>query len=340
MPRGPPVRAQGQATPAGDQVPRVGGARERGRAMPRRARYAVLAGLAAALPVLGGSAARAQSLEPRAYSPAPTGLNFMILGVARTEGGASFDPSVALTDAEIDTVGPILAYARTLDLWGKSGKIDVILPFARVSGSARFDGEPVSREVTGAADPLLRMSVILHGAPAMTPAEFRSYRQDLVIGASLQVSAPLGQYDETRLLNIGTNRWSVKPGIGISQTWGQWTLELEGAATFFTTNPAFFSGGERSQRPLFSGQAHAVYSFRSGSWGSFDATFFTGGRTTFNDRVSNDLQRNWRFGATLAVPIDRQFSVKLYASSGVSARTGNNFDLIGAAVQYRWGVGF
>ena len=56
--------------------------------------------------------------------------------------------------------------------------------------------------------------------------------------------------------------------------------------------------------------------------------------------LNNDLQRNWRFGATLAVPIDRQFSVKLYASSGVSARTGNNFDLIGAALQYRWGAGF
>ena len=85
----------------------------------------------------------------------------------------------------------------------------------RLSGSALFEGEPVSREVTGAADPLLRMSVILHGAPAMTPAEFRDYRPGLVIGASVQVSAPLGQYDETRLLNIGTNRWSVKPGIAV-----------------------------------------------------------------------------------------------------------------------------
>src|SRR5687768_9309631 len=224
----------------------------------RRARSMFLAGWLAAMLASSGPGARAQSLEPRAYSPAPTGLNFLIAGYAQTEGGLSFDTAVPISDARISTSGPVLAYARTLDLGGQSGKLDVILPFARLSGSALFQGQPVSREVTGAADPLMRLSVILHGAPAMTPAEFRSYRQGLVIGASVQVSAPLGQYDETRLLNLGTNRWSVKPGIGVSQTFGRWTLEVEGAVTFFTTNDNFFGGGTRSQRPLLSGQVHAV----------------------------------------------------------------------------------
>lgn len=308
--------------------------------MRRRAQCRLSIGLLAVAALAGGGAARAQSLEPRAYSPAPTGLNFLIVGVAHTEGGVAFDASVPLTDAELSTTGPIFAYARTFDLWGRSAKVDVIQPFVRLSGSALFNGQPVSREVTGAADPLARLSVILHGAPAMTPAEFRSYQPGLIVGASVQVSAPLGQYDETRLVNIGTNRWSVKPGVGISQTWGRWTLELEGAVTFYTANSSFFGGGERSQAPLWSAQSHVVYSFRPGLWASFDATYFTGGRTTFNGAVANDLQRNWRLGATLAIPLDRRFSVKFYASSGVSARTGNNFDLLGAAVQYRWGAGF
>ena len=309
--------------------------------MRRRGKRILLATLLAAGLRLGGvEAAHAQSLEPRAYSPAPTGLNFLIAGYAQTEGGLSFDTSVPITEAELSTSGPVFAYARTLDIAGMSGKVDVILPFARLSGSALFQGQPVSREVTGAADPLLRFSVILHGAPAMTAEQFRTYRQGLIVGASLQVSAPLGQYDGTRLLNLGTNRWSVKPGIGISQTFGSWSLELEAAATFFTTNQSFFGGGRRAQLPLYSAQAHVVHSFRSGVWTSLDATFFTGGRSTINGEINNDLQRNWRIGATLAVPLDRRFSVKFYASSGVSARTGNNFDLLGAAVQYRWGAGF
>ena len=85
--------------------------------------------------------------------------------------------------------------------------------------------------------------------------------------------------------------------------------------------------------------AHAIHSFASGSWASFDATYFGGGRTTVNGILSNDLLQNWRVGATYSMPIDRRNSIKLYASSGVSARTGNNFDLLGIAWQYRWGAG-
>lgn len=41
----------------------------------------------------------------------------------------------------------------------------------------------------------------------------------------------------------------------------------------------------------------------------------------------------------MAVPVDIRNAVKFYASRGVSARTGNNFDLLGLAWQYRWGGG-
>ena len=55
--------------------------------------------------------------------------------------------------------------------------------------------------------------------------------------------------------------------------------------------------------------------------------------------MNNDLQQNWRVGATLAVPLDRLNSIKFAASSGVSARTGNHYDGIGVAWQHRWGAG-
>ena len=169
--------------------------------------------------------------------------------------------------------------------------------------------------------------------------EFADWEQDLIIGASLRVIAPWGQYDDTKIVNIGTNRWSFKPEIGISKALGPWTLEAKGAATFFTTNDDFFGGKSLRQDPLYSAQANAIYSFRSGVWGSLDATYFTGGRTTLGGVRNSDLQQNWRLGATLAIPVDRRNSIKLHASSGVSSRTGNDYDLIGAAWQYRWGGG-
>jgi len=159
------------------------------------------------------------------------------------------------------------------------------------------------------------------------------------VGASLQVSAPAGQYDGSRLVNLGTNRWSFKPELGVSKALGRLTLEGTAAVTLFTDNDDFYQGKSRSQDPLYSFQAHVIYSFRSGVWGALDAIYFTGGRTTVDDELRNDLQQNWRVGATLAFPVNVRNSVKLYGSSGVSARTGNSFDLLGIAWQYRWGGG-
>ena len=102
---------------------------------------------------------------------------------------------------------------------------------------------------------------------------------------------------------------------------------------------AFGSQLPISNPNLESVQANAIYSFRSGIWGSLDATYFTGGRTTLEGVLNSDLQQNWRIGATLAIPVNRENSIKFHASSGVSSRTGNDYDLIGLAWQYRWGGG-
>jgi len=293
--------------------------------------------LAAAL-CAHGPELRAQDIEPRTYSNAPVGVNFLIAGYAYTRGDLPFG-ALPITDAHLRTSSVLLAYARVLDLWGESGKFDVIVPYASLSGTARHLGETVERNINGYNDPRFRLSVNLYGAPALRLPEFAQYRQDLIIGASLQVSAPTGQYDPTRLVNIGTNRWFFKPEVGISKAVQRWTVELTAAATFFADNDEFYNGGRREQDPLYSAQAHVIYAFSSGIWASFDATWFAGGRTKLNGTLNSDLQQNWRLGGTLALPVDVRNSVKLYVSSGVSARTGNSFDLLGIAWQYRWGGG-
>jgi hypothetical protein len=301
------------------------------------ARHALCATFAGAV-LVAASALHAQGIEPRAYSNAPVGVNFLIAGYAYTRGDFAFQ-TLPITDANLHTSNAVVAYARAVDFWGKSGKVDVIAPYVWLSGTADHLGQPLERVVDGFADPAFRASINLYGAPAMSLAEFAGYRQDVIVGVSLQVTAPWGQYDSSRLVNIGTNRWSFKPQVGVSKAIGPWTLELTAAVTLFTDNHDFYGGNMRSQDPLYALQGHAIYNFPSGVWGSIDGTYFTGGRTTLNGTLSNDLQQNWRLGGTLALPIDVRNSVKFYASSGVSARTGNNYDLVGIAWQYRWGGG-
>jgi hypothetical protein len=244
-----------------------------------------------------------------------------------------------ITDPHLETSNTVFAYARSLDLWGKSAKFDAIVPYTWLSGSAEYAGAPVERVVNGFGNPLLRMSINLYGAPALSFKEFPDYEQDVIVGASLQVSAPWGKYDDTRVVNIGTNRWFFRPEIGVSKALGAWTLEGAAAVTLYTDNRDFYGGNIRAQDPLYSIQGHVVYAFRGGAWASADATWFTGGRTTLNGALRNDLQQNWRVGATLALPLDRYNSIKFAASGGVSARTGNSYDLIAVAWQHRWGGG-
>jgi hypothetical protein len=294
--------------------------------------------LTLALAALGAGAA-AQDLEPRAYLNTPVGLNFLLAGYGYTDGGVATDPALPLQNAHLQIHSTVLAYARALNVWGTSGKVDVVVPYAWLSGSADVMGQPRESEVSGFADPRFRFSVNLYGAPALSLQEFVNYRQNLIIGASLQVSAPLGQYDADKLVNIGTNRWSCKPELGISKAVGPLTLELTTGVTLYTDNHDFFGGKTRAQAPIYSVQGHVSYSLGAGIWAALDGTYYTGGRTTVDGVEGNDLQNNTRLGVTIALPVNRHTSVKLSGRTGVSTRTGSDFDAVGIVVQYRWGAG-
>src|SRR4051795_8166782 len=147
--------------------------------------------------MLAPAIAFAQSLEPRAYANAPVGLNFLVAGYAYSRGGVSFDPSVPLENGQARVHAVPLAYVRSLDVFGNSASIGLVLPFADLSGSAALDGVERERQSTGMADPAMRLAVNFYGAPAMSMEQFKGYRQDLIVGASVVVTAPFGKYDSS-----------------------------------------------------------------------------------------------------------------------------------------------
>jgi hypothetical protein len=304
----------------------------------RRAAAAVLA-----LALAGNVCA--QQLEPRAYANLPIGLNFLLAGYAHSQGDVLPDPSVPVSDANAKVDALVLGYVRSLDFWGKSASVGLVVPYGQVSASGQISTSgqtaPQAASVTssGFGDPALRLAVNLYGAPALTPEQFRAYRQDTIVGASLVVTAPWGQYDSSKLVNIGTNRWSFKPEVGVSQALGPWILEGALGVTFFTENDDFAGGHTRKQDPLYAAQAHVIYYFDPGLWGALDLTYYAGGRTSVDGALNNDLQQNSRWGGTLGKSLDPRNSLKAYFSSGVSARTGTKFNTAGLAWQHLWGAG-
>jgi hypothetical protein len=295
-------------------------------------------GIIAALSMV--SNANAQEAEPRSYSNAPIGLNFLISGYVYAQGKLAFDPSTAIADATFRSDTGVLAYVRSFELGGQSAKLDVIVPASSFAAHGLFNGEPREREMVGLGDSRFRISVNLFGAPALSAKQFASYRQDLIVGVSMQVSAPVGQYDNTKLLNLGGNRWSFRPELGISKAWGPWTVELAPSVTFFSDNTDFFGGKTLAQAPIYAVQGHLIYTFQSGIWMALDGHYFAGGRTTLNGVKSDNEQAMTRAGLTVALPINRQNSLKLSASTGITTRTGSELTAVGIAWQYRWDDGY
>ncbi len=308
--------------------------------MRRRAGHLTGAMLSVLAVLAGAGVAHAQELEPRAYSNLPTGLNFLLAGYGYTEGNLSFDPSVPLEDADLRTNSAALAWARSLAVRGRSAKVDIVMPYTWLSGKALVEGEPRQRDVSGFADPRFRYSVNLYGAPALSLKEFAGFQQDVIIGASLQVSVPVGQYDDSKLVNIGTNRWAFKPELGISKSWGAWTVDMAAAVALYTDNTDFLGEGVVSQEPLYAVQGHVVHGLRSGIWVALDGTYYWGGRTSLNGVKADTLKKNTRLGLTVALPVDLRNSVKLYGSAGASSRTGDDYDGLGVVWQYRFGRDF
>jgi len=259
------------------------------------------------------------------------------LSYSYESGGVSVDPSLPITNGSATVDVETIAYSRALKAWGQSGILNLVLPYAQVSANGDVFGQPRSRSISGPGDPALRASMNFYGAPALSQREFAAYQQQTIVGASLLITAPLGQYDPSKLVNIGTHRWSFKPELGLSVASGRhWTFEAEAGATVYTDSDNFLNGRTRSQDALYELQGHLIYNVKPGFWLSAGGTYYEGGRTSVNGKVDNNLEQNTRAGVTVSKSIDPHNSIKLNYSNGLTARVGTNFQVASILWQYAW----
>ena len=284
--------------------------------------------LACAFVLLCTANAAAQELTPRAYWPAPKGINVAVAGYVYAQGDVFFDPSIPLygVDSEINVA--LLAYLRTFSLWGRTTNVLVEQPYQWGTTRGILVDTPAEGSVSGFGDLGVTLTINLLGAPTMTPQEFQALRAEPhpILGASLKVVAPTGKYDPNRLLNEGGNRWGVKAELGyIIPLQPKVLLEIEGGAWFLGDDDEFIAG-RREQEPIFGLEVHLVRRFKPGFWASLDANFFFGGRQTIAGRELVDVQRNSRLGGTVVFPFKGRHAVKIGYVAGLFAEFGTDFD--------------
>jgi len=288
--------------------------------------------------------ASGQDLAPRAYLITPMHSNAVILTYSFYNGNVLFDSSVPITDFKARVSIPVFSYFHSLPFFGRTASLTASLPYGVGNFHALVSGVENNAYRSGLFDSSFRFSVNLKGGPAMKVAEFRNWRQKTLIGVSLRVIAPTGQYDPTKLVNFGSNRWAFKPEVGYSRRWGHWIVDAYGAVWFFTTNNDFLSSNQssagtntRSQQPVGAFEGHLSYDVRPRLWASLDGNFWVGGRTSVNG-VENlsTLQRNSRMGGTVSFPVSKHQSLKFSYNRGAYIRYGGNYDNVSVAWQYSW----
>ena len=303
------------------------------RVAPRGRRAALLlAGFVGALTTAGS----AQELLPAAYTPAPTGVNLLTFSGGYSGGSLTFDPSLPVEDVSAGISGYSVAYARTFGFFGRSANMTAIAGYLVGNLDGIYLDEYTEVHRSGLADAALRFGVNLIGAPAMDPATFRSFRPGTLLGASLMVRAPTGQYYPSKLINVSTHRWAFKPELGVVHATGDWSLEGSVGGWFFTDNNDFYGGVTRTQNPILSTEVHARYLASPALWASLDGNFWVGGRSTVNGTEKDDLQRNSRVGLTVAWRVVPGHSVRFATSRGAFTRIGGDFTSVGLSYSYSW----
>ena len=310
-------------------------------------RFSISSFCGATLPILALCVAPsgcAQDLAPRAYIITPIHSNAVTLAYAFFSGDLLLDGALPIEDATAKVSVSVFSYAHSFRILGRSANFAGSLPY----GIGNFRGTVVGAETnayrSGTLNSSYRISINLKGGPAMDLEEFRRWQQKMLLGISFKLVAPTGQYDPTKLINYGTNRWAFKPEVGLSRRGGHWVLDTYGAVWFFTTNHDFFSRNQFSpgtnaqkQSPTFAFEGHLSYDVKSRLWASLDGNFWVGGRSSLNGIENpNTLQRNSHIGGTVSLPLNRQQSFKFSYNRGAYVIYGGNYQNISVAWQYSW----
>lgn len=296
---------------------------------------------AAAIGLVQAWTAGAQDLDPRRWSHLPTDVNYLGVGYGYAMADITFDPVLELENVEMDMHAVAARYIRTFALLNRSARVELAVPWQDAEWTGLLQGEPASTTRSGFADPAVRFAVNLLGAPPLTPEKFAAYRaatpRETIIGAGLTVQAPLGEYLEERLLNLGENRYSFRPELGIERRQGKWLMELTGHISFYTDNEDFWKGYLREQAPMYVGQGIVSYSFKPGLWVGTGIGYGQGGKSTINGTPKDDEKDNLFAGLAAGVPINSSLGLKfVYLHNQARAATGTDLDTLTAAVSVLW----
>jgi hypothetical protein len=269
-------------------------------------------------------------------------MNVFGVGALRQDGDIYFDPVLQIDDATLKLYGVGASYVRSFEWLGTSSRFDVTVPYANALWEGLLAGEYASRRRTGFGDPRVRLSMNLYGAPPLSGKAYMQYRQskpvNTTVGASLEVLLPLGEYNGDWLLNLGGNRYVLRPQLGVLHQHNKWQFEATGSLFLFQDNNNFWLGTRLEQDPLWFIQGHVIYGFKPGWWASVSGGYARGGEAFVNGVAKNNDTLNTYWALSLGVPLTARQALKFtYVAANTHVRSGADTQALQVAWSVNWG---
>ena len=285
-------------------------------------------------------ALHAQFTDPRSYANSPVGLSQLELDYAYAKADASVDTSLVVADSRLKLNMGTLAYTRDFSMLHRLAWAKASVPLAYLSGSVA--GTNIAGSVAGPADASFELATLLKGGKALSIAEFSTYQPTTTLGVSLMVTAPTGKYDAARLLNLGSDRWSLRPEMALSLPFGRdrrWELDAYFNVAFFSDNTAYRGREILRQDPLTGVEAHISYACSSSLWASLDARYAFRG-DMFVDRVDqHDPQEGVVLGSEAVWSPGSRSSVVLVFAKAIAHKNAPAYTGVVVKLTYSWGQG-
>jgi hypothetical protein len=283
----------------------------------------------------------AQFTDAHSYDNAPVGTNQIELSYANVRANSSIDTSLIISGAKLNVNQGMISYTRYFGLFNRTMWVEAGVPIAGLSGSV--SATEIRGSTNGAGDSSLQAAMLLKGAPPLTVEQFENYKPTTTLGVSFTLTAPSGQYDANKILNLGSDRWLFKPEIALSHPFGpeqKWQLDTYANVYFYTDNTSYRGREILHQQPLPGLEGHLSYSFNNNIWLSVDTRYSARATTFVNGVDQNNGQHNFILGSEMNVSINARNSLLFEFAKALVHQNGPALTGFAVKYDYTWGKGY
>ena len=275
----------------------------------------------------------------RSYWKTLSGANAVPLIFESMSGNTNpFDPSFTVNpESNLGATMAIAGYLRAIPLFGRAATAAILVPVGRISGDVEVANAKVNETARGFGDPTLELCINVIGPPAqINLVDVLRYEPGFSLDVIADLAVPIGEYDNTRHLNLGQNRWYGRLGAPIVWQLGPWvpgrrtTLEFLPGVWFFGANKDYL-GMRLETDPMFQLDGHLTRDFTERLWGALDGAWYKGGKSS-TDGVEGEELNNVALGFTLGYQINENLSLTFGYKSTVKDSDSGALQLDGFVV--------